>query len=226
MVSVCALVITGSGEVRSEEAATVRFTDGLLHTRLAVAPSDHVERRPSGEVHVATALDGLAIQVVFASEEDYRALVGKTGLVVDLEHVTAFMRDRDGGGHIVTGSLLDALHTASVTFCGNVAVRAIYELKPGLVIGLNFAGLGSTDGGSESQQSALQGTQPPPRVLGENKYKNDVFGECDTLAIGGCGGPDCTNMMLYWNGEVLILPGTCISWGPFYALCSCNTNHG
>ena len=223
IVSLGALALIGSRVVYGgEEPAASRFTDGLLHTRVAIAPSDFVERRPSGELRVATTLDGIAMRVVFASEEDYRAAVGATGLVLDLHDLTAFVRDRNGDAQPVTGSLLEALRTSPRTICGDVTVRAMAEVG-GVRIGVDFARLG--DGGtSESLQSSQQGTASGgPRVLGENKYVNDVDKECDTFALGGCGGPNCTNKLFKWNGEVLILPGTCISWGPFYMWCSCNT---
>lgn len=107
----------------------------------------------------------------------------------------------------------DFLGQAESAVCGSILLRAMVELPSGVLMGVNVHAT------PERIQPFRLGFDKNT-IPGECAY--DVFDDCDTWAIGGCGGPDCV-ITCHIGGFVFNIIGRCREndiFGP--NTCSCN----
>ena len=169
--------------------------------------------RDSGEirVHLRDNLrDGQGnvyrVSLAFANRDEFEQAWPEVDRV-DFEKLEAMMiRPATGDTHSLKRergdeSFQQILDKAESAICGDTILRAFTTLPSGISMGVNV-------------HAAPSRIKPHKALLAKNTLPGsecdyDVFDDCDTFAIGGCGGPDCT-WSCRWMGVTTTVDGKCI----------------
>ncbi len=109
-------------------------------------------------------------------------------------------------------SFWQILAKAESAICGDTILRAFTTLPSGIAMGVNLHA-------APSRIKPHKVTIAKNTLPGDCNY--DVFDDCDTFAIGGCGGPDCV-WSCRFMGITSTFEGNCIEEEIFgFNTCTC-----
>ena len=177
-------------------ATPVRGEEPAPRMSLALADASDITLKKSGEVRIGLdetfIVDGrvFKVSVAFRDFEAYELAKRTVDGVLDLGTLSgAMVRDERSDLHTYvpaksSASILDLVASAHHAICGDVVARGFVRLGDDLFAGVNL-------------HAGVVPVEKPDRIRAKRSDEpaiNDVFGDCDTFAWGGCGGPDCANL--------------------------------
>ncbi len=185
------LTVKASGEIRVELKKTLRDKHG----------------------------DVYRVSLAFANQDDFDRGWSEVG-TLDLELVEKFLiRPSTGRSQAVkrgqdksAASFEQILARAESAVCGDTVLRGFTTLPSGVEIGINL-------------HAAASRIKPHQISLGKNTLPGsctlDIFDDCDTWAVGGCGGPNCVNACRFL-GETVTFQALCVEEEVFgFNTCAC-----
>ncbi len=187
-------------------------------------PEDPIVERASGEIQVlkeVVSADGFPYRVslAFADRGSYEEALALRIGEVSLGRLDVVWL-RGDGGKIETysvddgTSLKDLDSLANGNLCGDVFARGTVKLASGLTMGVSLHAGGVRDAS----------TGVVTLAVAHKKFRDDIYGDCDFFAAGGCGGPTCYNHGIDTTGQAWSYKGDCREleiWGP--NTCYCHT---